>query len=56
MNEVTIEAWEADRLEAVRRFKEFWKTKKGDKDFPNALPMGEWDEQFEFFQTLGDMM
>lgn len=48
-----IDAWVFDRLTAMNKFIAWWKAnhKENAEDFPNELLPGEWEEQFEFFNS-----
>jgi hypothetical protein len=47
---ISIETWAFYEAARLFRFVEWWQRNCDDKEpFPQALPLGEWDEQFRFF-------
>jgi hypothetical protein len=53
MDELTLEQYLASERDRLEKFEAFWKLhqKHRPSEFPVTLPYGDWEEQFEFFES-----
>ena len=52
METTPLDAWLAEKQEALNKFATYWRSLSYDhpNTFPRELPVGDWEEQFDFFK------
>lgn len=52
MKDILLKDWIAEQIEKLRAFELYWKScqQNASSDFPDAVPAGDWEEQFDFFK------
>jgi len=55
MNEIPLDHWLQDRIEALAEFAAMWREEQkqhGVENYPEKMNLGDWDEQFTLSEDL----